>query len=489
MTMRTLYQVNTRVWLRGLSAAPRRRTTLDDLPDAELDRLAGLGFDALWCLGVWETGPIGREIARTVPELRREYAAVLPDVTDADICSSCFAITRYAVDPSLGDLAALQRLRARLHRRGMRLVLDFVPNHTARDHPWVAAHPEFYVHGSEEQLARRPHDYCAIGAGEHRRILAHGRDPFFPGWTDTLQLNYGNPALQEAMRGELLKIAEWCDGLRCDMAMLVLSNVFQMTWHLPAAPFWPRAIREVRARNPGFLFLAEVYWDLEWTLQEQGFDYTYDKRLYDRLRQGYGAAVREHLMAETAFQWKLARFLENHDEPRAASAFPPDMHRAAAVLAFLSPGLRFVHQGQLEGRKARLPVQLCRAPGEPVDTGLQAFYERLLACLQHAAIRDGEWRLLVPAAAWDGNPTWKAFVASAWEGPGGRRLLVTVNYGATQGQCYVRLPFLDRGRAVRLRDQMGPAAYERSADELQEKGLYLDLPAWGYHVFELEPLG
>ncbi len=486
--MRMLYQVNTRVWLRGLSAALRRRATLDDLPEAELDRLAGLGFDALWCLGVWETGAAGQEIARTLPELRREYAAVLPDLTDADVCGSCFAITRYAVHPALGGLAALERLRERLHRRGMRLILDFVPNHTARDHAWVASHPEFYVQGSDEDLARRPHDYCTEGAGDRRRILAHGRDPFFPGWTDTLQLNYGNPALQEAMRGELLKIAEWCDGLRCDMAMLLLSNVFQMTWHIPAAPFWPRAIREVRARHPDFVFLAEVYWDLEWTLQEQGFDYTYDKRLYDRLRQGYGAAVRQHLMAEMAFQRKLARFLENHDEPRAASAFPPGMHRAAAVLAFLAPGLVFVHQGQLEGRKIRVPVQLCRAPGEPVDAPLQAFYERLLACRQHAAIREGEWRLLTPVPAWDGNPTWNAFVAFAWEGGGGRRLLVTANYGATQGQCYVRLPFAERGRAVRLRDQMGTAVYDRSGDELQEKGLYLDLPAWGYHVFEVDHL-
>lgn len=488
MTMRTLYQVNTRVWLGGLSAALRRQATLDDLPDAELDRLAGLGFDALWCLGVWETGPTGQEIARALPELRREYLAALPDLTDADICGSCFAITRYAVHPALGGLPALERLRGRLHRRGMRLVLDFVPNHTARDHPWAAAHPEFYVQGSQEDLARRPHDYCAITAGGRRLILAHGRDPFFPGWTDTLQLNYGNPALQEAMRGELLKIAGWCDGLRCDMAMLVLSSVFQMTWRLPAAPFWPRAIREVRARHPDFVFLAEVYWDLEWTLQDQGFDYTYDKRLYDRLRQGSGAAVREHLMAEMAFQRKLARFLENHDEPRAASVFPPEQHRAAAVLAFLVPGLRFVHQGQLEGRKVRLPVQLCRAPGDPVDAALQAFYERLLACLQHPAIREGEWRLLMPAPAWEGNPTWNAFVAFAWAGATGRRLLITVNYGATQAQCYVGLPFAEPGRALRLRDQVSPAAYERSGDELREKGLYLDLPAWGYHVFEPELL-
>ena len=194
-------------------------------------------------------------------------------------------------------------------------------------------------------------------------VLAYGRDPYFDGWPDTLQLNYGNPELQQAMIGELERIAGQCDGVRCDMAMLVLPEVFERTWGIPAQPFWPTATQRVRDRVPGFCFMAEVYWDLEWELQQQGFDYTYDKRLYDRLREGHARPVREHFRADLDFQNNSARFLENHDEPRAAATFPPEVHEAAAVITFLSPGLRFFHQGQFEGRTKRISPHLVRGSG------------------------------------------------------------------------------------------------------------------------------
>ena len=176
-----------------------------------------------------------------------------------------------------------------------------------------------------------------------------------------MQLNYGNPALQEEMIAQLFKIAGQCDGVRCDMAMLVLPDVFERTWGISAQPFWPKATSGVREKHPDFRFMAEVYWDLEWTLQQQGFDYTYDKRLYDRLRDAHVRPIREHFHAGTDFQNKLVRFLENHDEPRAAVAFSPEVHRAAAVVTFLAPGLRFFHQGQFEGRKKRISPHLRRA--------------------------------------------------------------------------------------------------------------------------------
>ena len=196
------------------------------------------------------------------------------------------------------------------------------------------------------------------------------------------------------MAGELLRIAEQCDGLRCDMAMLVLPDVFERTWGRRAPLFWPDATRRVREKVPGFCFMAEVYWDLEWTMQQQGFDYAYDKRLYDRLRDGHARPVREHFHAGLDYQGKLARFMENHDEPRAAATFPPGTHEAAAVITYLSPGLRFFHQGQFEGRRKRISPHLVRAPLEPTDGALQRFYERLLAVLHHPTVRDGDWRLL-----------------------------------------------------------------------------------------------
>jgi hypothetical protein len=288
------------------------------------------------------------------------------------------------------------------------------------------------------------------------------------------------------MRGELSRIAGQCDGVRCDMAMLVLPDVFERTWGRRAPPFWPGAIQRVREQVPGFRFMAEVYWDLEWTMLQQGFDYAYDKRLYDRLREGHARPVREHLLAGLDYQSRLARFLENHDEPRAAATFAPGQHEAAAILTYLSPGLRFFHQGQFEGRRKRISPHLVRAPAEPVDPALARFYDALLAILRQPIVRQGEWTLLDCVPAWAGNWTAEGFIAFTWRGPGGQRTLITVNYAPTQGQCYVRLPFGElRGSSVRLRDQTGPAVYDRSGDDLLARGLYLDMPRWSYHVFEV----
>jgi glycosidase len=482
----TLYQMNTRVWLTELSKQLGRPATLDDIPDAELDRIAQTGFDWVWFLSVWQTGAAGQRISRTNLEWRQEFQETLPDLREEDIPGSGFAITGYTVSQTLGGDAALARLRQRLQKRELRLMLDFVPNHTGLDHPWVEEHPEFYIRGTELDLARGPKNYTWVKRRQGDLLLAYGRDPYFPGWPDTLQLNYGNPATQEAMIGELVRIAGQCDGVRCDMAMLVLPEVFQRTWGIPAKLFWPEATQRVRKHVPGFCFMAEVYWDMEWTMQQQGFDYAYDKRLYDRLREGHARAVREHFRAGLDYQNKLARFLENHDEPRVAAAFPIGMHQAAAVITFLSPGLRFFHQGQFEGRLKRISPHLGRAPDEEVDRPLQQFYERLLGVLRQPAIRQGRWQLLECSPAWDGNSSSDAFIAFAWANDGGERVIVCVNYAGHPSQCYVRLPFPDvGGRQWRLRDLMGDTQYERDGNALQSRGLYLDVPPWQCHVFEI----
>ncbi|MFM0667096.1 alpha-amylase family glycosyl hydrolase [Paraburkholderia sediminicola] len=481
-----LYQINTRVWLTELSRVLGRSATLDDIPDVEVDRLAELGFDWIWLLSVWQTGPAARAISCTNPEWRREFAETLSDLTDEHIAGSGFAIQDYTVHRDLGGAAALARLRQRLQQRGLKLMLDFVPNHVAPDHPWIDAHSDYFVHGSETDLARSPRNHCRMQTKTGPLLLAYGRDPYFDGWPDTLQLNYGSPNLQQAMIGELESIAGQCDGVRCDMAMLVLPDVFERTWGIRAEPFWPKAIESVRRKHPYFLFMAEVYWDLEWAMQQQGFDYAYDKRLYDCLRDGSARPVREHLHAGLDYQDKLARFLENHDEPRAATTFAPDTHEAAAIITFLSPGLRFFHQGQFGGRRKRISPHLVRAPLESVDTRLQGFYENLMAVLRQPVFRDGTWSLLECQPAWEGNWTSDCFIAWCWQRDDGERRLAVVNYAGNQSQCYVRLPFPDvAGLSVRMKDIMGPASFDRDGNDLISRGLYLDLPPWSYHVFEM----
>ena len=279
------------------------------------------------------------------------------------------------------------------------------------------------------------------------------------------------------------------------MAMLLEPQIIAKTWGDRArpsdgspprdTPFWPEAIAAVRRRHPGFTFIAEVYWDMEWELQQAGFDFTYDKRLYDRLVAGDATPVREHLWADGAFQDRSVRFLENHDEPRAATAFPPGRHEAAAIVAFTARGLRFFHEGQLEGRRAQVSMHVGRRPAEPVDARLQAFYARLLTVLRRPELHEGAWRLATCRPAWDGNPTHQQFVVSSWQA-GERRLLVAVNYGPSQAQTYATVGMSGLGgRALTLVDLMSDARYQRAGDDLVGAGLYLDLPPWGYNIFDV----
>ncbi|HKM72921.1 MAG TPA: alpha-amylase family glycosyl hydrolase [Stellaceae bacterium] len=486
----SLFQINTRVWLQRLSREAGKPITLADIDDATIDSFAERGFDWIWLLSVWQIGSAGRAVSRGNPQWRSEFQAVLPDLTEDDICGSGFAITAYSVSEALGGESALAQFRGRLARRGIKLMLDFVPNHTAPDHPWVKTHPDYYIEGSEAALAAAPGNYLRVDTDWGSKILAYGRDPNFPGWPDTLQLNYGNPELQRARIDELIAIAGKCDGVRCDMAMLLLPEIFQRTWGLTPEPFWPKAIPAVRARYPAFTFMAEVYWDLEWELQQQGFAYCYDKRLYDRLRDGHATPIRGHLLAGLDYQDKLSRFLENHDEPRAAAEFPWPQHQAAAIITFLSPGLRFFYEGQFEGARVRVPPHLGRGPVEPIDQEAAAFYAKLLSVLKGTgAFRDGAWSQIQASPAWSDNWTSDGFVAYAWAGEDGSRHLVVVNYAGNQGQCRLPLPFPElRGKHVRLADLMGAEIYDRDGTELVDRGLYIDHAPWHFNVFVLRAI-
>jgi hypothetical protein len=485
----SLLEINTRVWLRRLSREAGKPVTLANIDDATLNDIARRGFDWIWLLSVWRTGAASRAVSRRNPAWQAEFRSVLPDLTDDDVCGSGFAISAYEVDEVMGGKAALAEFRGRLAKRGLRLMLDFVANHTALDHPWVRTHPDYYVQGSEQALAAAAENCCRVDTNQGPRILACGRDPNFPSWPDTLQLNYANPALQAAQMAELAAVAEQCDGLRCDMAMLLLPEVFQRTWGLTPAPFWPKAISAVREAHRGFTFLAEAYWDLEWELQQLGFDYCYDKRLYDRLRHGDASAIRAHLAAGLDYQDRLARFLENHDEPRAATVFPWLRHQAAAIVTCFAPGLHFFHQGEFEGAQVRVPVHLCRGPVEPRNTDVAAFYDRLLSVLKSDGFGDGVWSLIPPRPAWDGNPTGQDFVSFAWQAQDGGHHVVVVNYSDHRGQCHLRLPFTGlAGRKVRLVDMMGSAVYDRDGTGLVDPGLFIDLEAWCYNVFRLQSL-
>lgn len=487
-----LYQIYTRVYLNQLVAQLGHPVCLDDIPDQALQDLAEQGFNWIYLMGVWKTGPAARQIALNNQPLRRELLAIYPGLMDEDIVSSCFAITGYQAHPDFGGLEALARLRERMAAYGLRLMLDFIPNHVAVDHPWAWEHPDYIVQGSSDDLAAHPDIYFKADTAQGERILAHGRDPYFPAWNDTLQLNYSNPDLIEAMTQELLGVARLCDGVRCDMAMLVLPEVFQRTWGRPSAgSFWEPAIRRARAEQPGFTCLAEVYWHMEETLIQQGFDFTYDKRYYDHLIRRELDALHGHLHMPPGLLAHMAHFLENHDEPRAALELAsPDQHRAAATLAYLVPGLRFIQHGQLEGWRIHTPMQLARPLEDAPDEAVQALYVRLLACLKLPAIRQGEWRLLELDTGWVDNGRCFPVFGFVWQADSQAPVLCVVNYAPEPAACTLR-PGLEglRGRRWRLVDHLGGAVWECDGDELLDQGFALQLLGWSAQVLEVVPAG
>jgi glycosidase len=477
-----IYEINTWVWLQELSQKYKSPVTLAKVPREEWDSIADLKVDAVWFMGVWERSPSGIDISMRNQSLLADFRRALPDFTDEDNVGSPYCVRNYEVDAVLGGREGLAKARKELAKRGIRLILDFVPNHVAPDHPWVAEHPEYFIKGNYGDSVREPGAFIAAGGN----VFACGRDPYFPAWPDVLQLNAFDHGLRQAVIETLSDIASQSDGVRCDMAMLLMNNIFERTWGVRAgarqsSDYWPEVIQAVKKEHPQFMFMAEAYWDLEWELQQQGFNFCYDKKLYDRLEHENAESVRLHLCADPVYQDRLVRFIENHDEPRAATTFSPEKERVAAITTSTLTGAKLFHEGQFEGRKVKLPVFLGRRPDEPVNSDLRAFYHRLLKAINTPAFREGEWRLC-ERTGWPDNQSHLNLVAWCWHSAGEHHLIV-VNLSDSAAQGLVRLPWDElKGRTWQMIDLFTEKGYEGSGDEMCTQGLYVDLPPWGYHI-------
>jgi len=492
-----LYEIYTRQWLSSLSRSTGREIDLWAVPEVELDRLARLGVTHVWLMGLWPTGGKARAEALRHPDLKKAYDEALPGWTDDDVCGSPYAISAYSVPPSIGGDDGLKALRGRLAERGIKLILDFVPNHTGVDHAWAIQRPNLYV-GAPVDSGVVIAEAVKVRGIYGERLIANGKDPGFAGWTDTLQLDYRRPETRKAMLEQLQKIADRCDGVRCDMAMLVLNDVFAKTWaHVPAMDahgqpieavadeFWWSSIHAVKERHPDFLFLAEAYWDLEDRLCDLGFDYAYDKKLYDLvIERDWGVTGHLHMLGDK--NNRRAHFLENHDEPRVNASLPAAAHAAGALLTLALPGLRFLHDGQLEGRRRFARIQLARRADEDVDDAIADIYDRVLDAIKDTAVGRGDWQFVEARPVWSDNSTHFAFTLVQWQRRGVADAfdVVVINHGDARSQCYARLTAQGlRQGTWSLKDALSTEVYERHGDDLADNGLYLDVAPHAAQLF------
>lgn len=486
-----LLEINTRCWLAGLSDRAGHELSLANVPESEFKRWQELGFTHLWLMGVWTTSARSRSHALEDEQLRVAYDELLPGWQPRDIPGSPFAIGHYEVSPHLGGNAALQKFRKILAAHGLKLILDFVPNHFGLDHSWVTHRPDWLVTCDAE----RPGTFH-METVQGPRWIALAKDPNFPAWPDVVQIDYRVGAVRAEMVNILRSIARLCDGVRCDMAMLVLNDVFARTWSdfpinqtPPASEFWTDAIAAVRGDKPDFVFLAEAYWGLESRLQAMGFDFTYDKHVYDCLVNRSHRELQRHvLQSPLEYTQRSAHFLENHDEPRIATCMSPGEQRAAALVVLGLPGMRFLHDGQLTGMRHRIPVQMGRYAAEHPDPEVVAVYDKLLNTLKDSCVGSGTATPLPALPAWEGNPTAQEFVVVQWQKAPLEFELVVANLAPHRSQCRVQLTVPELGQHDwEMIDRLGDEAYVRPGAELQEPGLFLDLPPHGAQLFRFTP--
>jgi Alpha amylase, catalytic domain len=486
--MRQLYEMNIRTWQSERSAVLGRPATFDDLDNDALDDLVERGFNWLYLIGVWPTGSLSRQVAVQDETLRTYLSSVLPDFNDTDLIGSPFAPADYTICTTLGGEEAFQRLRTRARSAGISLMLDFIPNHVGIDHPWVKTHPEYFIAGDEQRLAAYPTAFCRLGEGAQKRIFAHGRDPFFAPWRSTVQLDYSNPEVPQAMMRVAANIAAKCDGLRCDMAMLLLQDVFENTWKRPIAPFWRRCLEFIRSEHPGTLTMAEVYWNREYELQQAGFDYTFDKILYDRLLSSDAESIRAHLRATLDYQEHGVRFIENHAEQRAAARFTnPEHYRGALLITAMVPGMLLLHYGQEDGRRLHASYHCRRRPPELGSEAHRTVFQDVLHVLDERARQEGKWRLLEPK-----YPHGNALIGCLWSLPGHHDLVIIVNASWDHVSGSVQAgPLSERDTSFHhcLPSMLGcdPPFIVR-ADQLRHDGIHVQLPPWGSVVYRAMPV-
>ncbi|KAH0786433.1 alpha-amylase family protein [Histomonas meleagridis] len=477
-----LLEVSTRPYLYLLTQKYGKSITkLRDIPTQEFDDMQSKGYEWVWFMGVWQLGDYGVQHDRTDEGLRQSYNSVLPGWTEEDVIGSPYCIVSYTCNSEIGTDEDLTWLRQQLNKRGMKLMLDYVPNHSAIDAPEVTTTPSFYIRCPQGETPD-PNIYISNG-------IAYGCGEWCSPWTDVAQFNYMDTEFRNSRIQVLKKIASLSDGCRCDMAHLILNDKFWSYWQRQleaygytkqSTEFWADAISAVKAEYPNFIFMAESYGDVLHTLHNCGFDYTYDKDLLDNLRDGNVWQFKQTVYnTDLSYKKRLAHFTENHDEPRSIANMGGNVERAdAAAAALLTlPGLRFFFQNQNDGLTKKLDVHLRRAVSESPNSKVQYFYNKLYSILNMEALKTGDFTMQTITGS-DTILTWK------WV-KGDSHVLVTVNFSPNQSGGYIICSDAPlSGSTIPVKEMINDVVYDRDPNEMRSNGLFVLLDGYQVQIFE-----
>ncbi|MBP7796891.1 MAG: hypothetical protein KA059_08975 [Elusimicrobiales bacterium] len=491
-----LIEINTKIFLNSMRAKySSPDMTLSLIPDDEWLRLKHLGFDIVWLIGVWKSSEISAAISRDEEFLRDFVKKTSSDMNV--ISASPYSVVEYTLDSFFGFEWELKALREKLNSMGLKLYLDFMSNHMAIDSKFSDDCIDCFVTADYDDYIKNKDAFCEKKVGDKIYYIAHGRDPNFPCWKDTIQLNYFNPKTREKMISELIKISDLCDGVRCDMVMLSLNDVHESVWgwllkkrgfKKPETEFWQEAVSAVKSLDPQFVFIAEVYWGLEWKLQQLGFDYTYDKVFYDRLKNMGAEEVRGHLRAERLYQKKSVRFIDNHDEEPSLISFN-DKRRALAAAVMISTvkGLRFYNHMQLNGIKIKVPIQISDFVNisDYEDLEVKKFYEKLLKIADHPAFHGGEWELCDVLPVSDSDRSFINVIAYKWTQMRTIKIIV-VNYSNENSGARINIQLKSKGDVVTLYEEFSERFFSYNINDISQGLKIENIPPYNFYIFDHE---
>ncbi len=539
---------NSYVWLGQLSKKYQRDiTTLDQIPDEELDLLASRGFTGLWLIGLWERSPASQRIKQRMGQ--------------DDAVASAYSLHSYDIANDLGGWNALESLRARAWQRGIRLSADMVPNHMGIDSTWVVEHPDWFLSSSfspypsysfrSENLSDdlrvgiylEDHYYDKTDAAvsfQRRdlqtgdlRYIYHGNDGTSFPWNDTAQLDYTKPEVREAIIQVILHVARNFPVIRFDAAMTLAKKHIQRLWFpepgaggaIPSRAqygmtkaefddkvpeeFWREVVDRVAAEVPDTLLLAEAFWLMEgYFVRTLGMHRVYNSAFMHMLRDEdnakYRLAIKTTLEFDPQILKRYVNFMSNPDEKTAVEQFGTgDKYFGISTVLSTLPGLPMFGHGQVEGYSEKYGMEFRRAKwDETPNEGLIRAHEWRVFPLLHRrhVFADVENFLLFDFYA-DGNVDENVFAYSNRLGEERGLVIYHNKFADTRGWINTSAAYLDKSTGnmlqrnlaegiglprvgyVIFKDCASQLEYIRSCGEIWEKGIYVELGAYQCHAF------